>query len=128
MTKILVVEDNAETLDALTIWLESADYTVVVAYDVKEALAVLAREKPDLVITDGKLPGANGIDLIRSIRGSLSPLRNVPIIMVTGYPAEFADQGFKAGADRVFSKPTDPHIITANVEGLLHPRGLASQD
>jgi len=122
VTKILIVEDHRETAATLTIWLEYADYKVVVAYDGNEALALLSAEEPDLVITDGNLPGLGGIDLIKSIRAGQTPQHHIPIIMLTGYAAELADQGFEAGADRVFSKPTGPHIIVANVKNLLHPQ------
>jgi len=128
MTKILIVDDHAETVDALTILLESDDYTVVVAYDGSEALALLSTEKPDLVITDYKLPGVSGIDLIKSIRAPQSPLRHVPIIMLTGYPTESANQASDAGADRVVSKPVDPHIIVANVKILLNACHPATRD
>ena len=128
MTKILLVEDHLETADALTIWLESAGYTVIVAYDANQAMALIASQKPDLVITDCKLPGPSGIDLIKWTRGPLSPLRHLPIIALTAYYSEFADQGLNAGADRMFSKPTDAHVILANIRNLLDPGNLPIQN
>jgi CheY-like chemotaxis protein len=121
LAKILIVEDHPETLDSLTIWLELADYTVVVARDGHEALALLPKEKPDLVITDGFLPGLGGIDLIKAMRASLTSFRDTPIIMVTGYYAELAGEAVKAGANHVFSKPTNPETLLAKVKSLLNP-------
>jgi len=121
LAKILVVEDHPETLDSLTIWLELSEHTVVVARDGYEALALLQKEKPDLVITDGRLHRLGGIDLIKAIRESLTRLRDVPIIVVTGYYAELAREALMAGANLVVSKPTNPGTLLANIIRLLNP-------
>ena len=125
MAKILVVEDHPEALDSLTIWLELADYTVVVARDGYEALALLPKEKPDLVMTDGCLPGLSGVDLIKAIRVPLTSFQDIPIIMVTGYYTEFVSEATKAGANRVISKPANPDTIVAAVKSLLNPPRIA---
>jgi len=125
VTKILIVEDHPEALDAFTIWLELADYTVVVARDGYEALALLPKEKPDLVMTDGCLPGLGGVDLIKAIRTHLTQFQDIPIIMVTGYYADLVAEATKAGASRVFSKPASPDAIVAAVRNLLNPPRIA---
>jgi DNA-binding response OmpR family regulator len=121
VAKILIVEDHPEALDSLTIWLELSDYTVIVARDGYEALALLPKEKPDLIITDGRLPALGGVDLIKAIRAPLTAFQDVPIIMVTGYYADLVSEAVKAGADRVFSKPANPDTIVAAVKSLLNP-------
>ena len=117
--KILVVEDHPETRDSITILLELAGYTVVVANDGREGLAVFSKERPDLVITDIVMPGLNGLEMIMSVRHSFSGSTRVPIIALTGYYREFAKQMISAGADRALSKPVDPNTLTDYVKHLL---------
>src|SRR5260370_15635026 len=119
--KILVIDDHPETRDSITIWFELAGYTVVVARDGAEGLAVLSKERPDLVIADIVMPRLNGIEMIRSVRRSLSTLSRVPILVLTGYCMEFANEAISAGADRALAKPIDPDVLIAHVRHLLDP-------
>jgi CheY-like chemotaxis protein len=119
--KILVIEDNLLLRDSIAAWLELAGYTVVVASDGCEGLAVLSREVPDLIITDVGLPGLNGIEVIKSVRRFPSRLGRVPIVVLTGCFTEFARYAISAGADRALAKPVDPEMILAHLTHLLKP-------
>lgn len=134
---ILVVDDAADTLELLQRNLESQGYQVFTAPDANEAIKILETTAVDLVITDFKMPGASGIDLIRHIRENF---RNIEVMMITGYPTiESAVKAVKAGAEEYLTKPfTDTELLSAVKQILkkLHghraiksqwPRALASR-
>ena len=116
-TKILVVEDHAETCDALTIWLEHKGYDVIVADDGLKGI-LMAASNPDLIIADLNLPNLDGIEMIKRLRATSEHL-HTPILVVTAYDMQRAEQAIKAGADRVLAKPLDPDILTAFIKELL---------
>ncbi len=134
---ILVVDDAPDTLELLQRNLESQGYQVFTAPDANEAIKILETTAVDLVITDFKMPGASGIDLIRHIRENF---RNIEVMMITGYPTiESAVKAVKAGAEEYLTKPfTDTELLSAVKQILkkLHghrtiksqwPRALASR-
>jgi len=116
--KILVVEDSFETRDSLTILLELSGYDVIVATDGSEGLAKAIAEAPDLIVTDIRLPGVSGIEMLREFRRNLRH-RTVPVLVVTGYSKEYANDAFAAGADHVISKPVNPEHLLRVVSNLL---------
>lgn len=115
--KILTVDDAPDTREIIKRNLESEDYSVFTASNVKEAIKILESEKIDLVITDLKMPEISGIELIRHIRENF---KNTEVIMITGYPSiETAVQAVKIGASEYLTKPfTDEELIEA-VENSL---------
>jgi CheY-like chemotaxis protein len=70
MTRILIVDDEPDLLEAWTYALEYLGYEVERARDGHEALTLIARSRPDLLITDLMMPGMNGEDLCRAVRGN----------------------------------------------------------
>jgi len=116
--KILVVEDSFETRDSLTILLELSGYDVIVATDGSEGLAKAIAEAPDLIVTDIRLPGVSGIEMLHEFRRNLRH-RAVPVLVVTGYSKEYANDAFAAGADHVISKPVNPEHLLRVVSNLL---------
>ena len=105
--------------DSIAAWLELAGYTVVVASDGCEGLALLSKEAPDLIITDVGMPGLDGIEVVKSVRRFRSGLSRVPIVVLTGCFSELAPKAISAGADRALAKPVDPDIILAHLTRLL---------
>lgn len=79
--RILLVDDDRDFLEGLTEWLESFDYQVWVATDGHGAMALLRREKVDVVVTDLKMPKLNGLDLLGLVKG-LDP--RIEVIFLTG--------------------------------------------
>lgn len=100
--KILVVDDEPQILRALGINLRTRGYDVTVAVTGEEALEKAATSHPDLVILDLGLPGIDGIDVVRGLRG----WTNVPIIILSVRESE-ADKvaALDAGADDYVTKP-----------------------
>ena len=101
--RLLVVDDSLDTRDLLRRQLAEQGYEVLSAPDVAQALGVLGIEPVDLVITDLKMPGASGLELVRHVRECL---RQTQVIVVTGYPSiEGAVEAVKRGAEEYLSKP-----------------------
>ncbi len=110
--RILVVDDARDTLEVLQRNLTSQDYQVFTCQSVSEALEVLKDTEMDLVVTDLKMPGASGLDLVRHVRENL---KNTEVMMITGYATiEGAVEAVKIGADEYLAKPfTDEELFSA---------------
>jgi two-component system response regulator HydG len=109
---ILIVDDAADTREVLTRNLEAQGYEVVAASDVTSALGVLEARAIGVVVTDLKMPGISGMELVRHVRENLPD--TVPL-MITGYPSvEGAVQAIKLGAEDFLPKPfTDVELLRA---------------
>ena len=118
-TRILVVEDHAETRDIITILLEETGYEVLVANDGYEGIVMAAAERPDLIIADLNLPIVYGAEMIRILR-QRPEYHNTPIFAVTALGAEHLQEAKNAGADIAMSKPLDPDMFLASIKTLLN--------
>jgi len=125
--KILVVEDSFETRDSLTILLELSGYDVIVATDGSEGLAKALAESPNLIVTDIRMPSVSGIEMLREFRRNLRH-HTVPVLVVTGYSKDYANEAFAAGADYVISKPVNPDHLLRVVSNLLNISERARQN
>jgi len=131
---ILVVDDAPDTLELLQRNLESRGYRVLTAPNAMEAIKILGTTVVDLVITDLKMPGASGIELIRHIRENF---KDIEVMMITGYPTiETAVKAVKSGAEEYLTKPfTDTELFSAvervfekvHVHRVTHPPWHRSQ-
>ncbi|NIV28346.1 MAG: response regulator [Anaerolineae bacterium] len=117
--RILVVDDDREIVRLVRTYLEKSNYEVLVAYDGETALHILRRERPDLVLLDLMLPGRDGQDVTRVVRGD-SGLAAMPIIMLTAR-VEDHDKivGLELGADDYVTKPFNPGEVVARVRAVL---------
>jgi two-component system alkaline phosphatase synthesis response regulator PhoP len=117
--RILVVDDDREIVRLVCAYLERNGYEVLTAHDGETALHKLRRERPDLLLLDLMLPGRDGSDQTRVVRGDTS-LAALPIIMLTA-PAENHDRtvGLELGADDSVSKPFHPGEVVARVRAVL---------
>ncbi|TLM65956.1 MAG: response regulator [Deltaproteobacteria bacterium] len=103
--KILVVDDSATVRQAVRIPLEKTDYLCIEAVDGRDALARLAAESVDLIITDINMPNLDGFGFIREAR-KLAGARFTPIIILTTESSEeMKKQGKAAGASGWIVKP-----------------------
>lgn len=123
---ILVVDDSVDTLEMLQRKLAAEGYRVFTAPGVSEAVSILDKEPMDLVITDLKMPGTSGLDLVRHVRENM---RDTEVMMITGYATvDGAVQAVKTGAEEYLPKPfTDEELFSAVRRSLekLHTRRVA---
>ncbi|HEY6102963.1 MAG TPA: response regulator transcription factor, partial [bacterium] len=113
---VLVVEDEAEIADVVRQYLERDGYRVAVCGDGTQALAELARLRPDLVLLDVMLPGQDGYEVCRRIRAQGS----TPVIMLTARDEEHDKLiGLALGADDYITKPFSPREVVARVRAVL---------
>lgn len=103
MDKILVVDDEKPTLDMFRLLLNAQGYTVLTAEDGRKGLDVFEREKPPLVITDIKMPGMDGIEVLKRVKQS-DP--NTEVIVITGHgDMDLAIKALNLDATDFINKP-----------------------
>ena len=114
-TRILLVDDEKDFVEMLSMRLADAGEQVTAAYSGQECLEKLAQTSIDVVILDIKMPGMDGIQTLREIK-AMFPL--VEVIMLTGHgTTETAVKGMKLGAFDYLLKPADFEDLTTKLEG-----------
>lgn len=117
--KILIVDDDPELLRLIAFPLHRAGYETVGATDGAQALEKVRAERPDLMILDIMLPGLNGIDVCKRLRGH-PDTATLPIIMLSALTSvDDKIKGLEAGADEYLTKPISPKEVVARVRALL---------
>jgi CheY-like chemotaxis protein len=117
MAQILVVEDDEENWDMLSRRLQRRGYRVVRAADGQEAVAMAARERPDLILMDVSLPVMDGLEATRRIRARA---QTIPIIALTAHAMSGdRDRALQAGCDDYHAKPVELPRLLAQMEALL---------
>ena len=115
-TRILVVDDDPQTLRYVRDALAAAGYAPVVTGDPEAVSDLLTREKPRLVLLDLMLPGVDGIELM----GSVPELADLPVIFISGYGRdETIARALEMGAADYIVKPFSPTELTARVQAAL---------
>ncbi len=117
--KILVVEDEAPIQELLQFNLERSKYRVKVVDSGEEAMGQAAHFRPDLILLDIMLPGADGLEVCKKLKAN-SQTASIPIIMLTAL-CEEADivTGLELGADDYITKPFSPRVLLARVKAAL---------
>ena len=114
--KILIVDDEREISDLVTLYLENDNFTVFKFYIGKDALGCIAKEKLDLAILDVMLPDINGFQICKKIREN----HNYPVIMLNAKGEEIDKiTGLTLGADDYITKPFLPLELVARVKAQL---------
>jgi len=123
MSKILVADDSKVIQRVMQHVLTVAGFEVALAANGKEALAWLAKEQPDLVISDINMPDRTGYDICNFVR-SQAALSDIPVLLITGVVNEEVSRKAKAcQADGVLKKPFDESLLKSRVTELLARRG-----
>ncbi len=118
-TKILIADDDLETLKLVGLILERQGFTIIAANNGRQALAKAAAEHPALAIIDIMMPDMDGLDVTRRLRQDADHA-GVPILLFTAKAtAEERAAGYAAGADDYLVKPTHPRELVARVQALL---------
>ncbi|HEY9420406.1 MAG TPA: response regulator, partial [Thermoanaerobaculia bacterium] len=108
--RLLLVDDDLDTCEAMSVLLSRAGARVATASSVPEALAQFARSRPDLLVTDIGMPERDGYDLLRHVR-MRSPEQggNLPAVAMTAYARpEDRERALAAGFQEHVPKPVDP--------------------
>ncbi|MBI5191643.1 MAG: winged helix-turn-helix domain-containing protein [Nitrospirae bacterium] len=117
--KILVVDDERDLVELLEYNLRKDGYTVVSAGNGLDALKLAASEPPDLVVLDIMLPGMQGLDVMKGLKGKPAT-QHVPVILLTARSDEFDRVlGLELGADDYVTKPFSPRELIARVKAVL---------
>jgi len=121
-SNILLVEDNEQNRYLATFLLERRGHVVVSATSGPAALVLVAEVLPDLVLLDIQLPGMDGYQVARALKGD-PRFQHIPIVAVTSY-AMMGDREriFETGAQGYIEKPINPETFVAEVESFLNPQ------
>jgi DNA-binding response OmpR family regulator len=119
MKTILVVDDEPRIVELARDYLEHAGFAVLTAPDGPAALQAVRSRHPDLVVLDLGLPGVDGLEVTRQLRGG-SATATIPIVMLTARDDELDKLlGLELGADDYLTKPFSPRELVARVRAVL---------
>lgn len=121
-TKVLVIDDDPVIGKSIDRVLSGKGWAVITAADGPEALTKLALEDYDVVFTDIRMPGMDGVEVARRIKQTRPWL---PVVIVTGYGSEENEARAKqAGVDAFLRKPLSPEMIEQSAQGALREKAL----
>ena len=124
--KVLVVDDDPDILDVVTMILESQGYSVIMAHDGVECLDKLVVERPDLLILDLLMPKMDGFAVYRELKSpKWSEYYDMPVLILTSVREEASrrryelETGQVLNPDEYLEKPISPEILISSVEKLF---------
>jgi CheY-like chemotaxis protein len=124
---VLVVDDNQQNRELLQAYLEDVDCRAIPAVDGPEALEILAKDPPDLILLDVMMPKMSGFEVCRRIKKD-PKTSDIPVIMVTALN-EFGDieRGIDSGTDDFLSKPVNKLELLTRVKTMLKLKHLTDK-
>jgi CheY-like chemotaxis protein len=125
---VLLVEDAADTLEMLRLFLAGCGYEVAACRSAADALAVAAGREFDIIVSDIGLPNTDGYELLRRLRQEMPHLAAAPAVALTGYAApRDIELAREAGFAAHVAKPFAPAALAERI-GLLLARGASVAD
>lgn len=126
--RILIVDDEQDTLDLLIARLEKSGYAVSTASNADECIEKAIEEKPSAMLLDVLLPGLSGFEVCKRLKENATT-KNIPAIIITGLIGESAKQrGLGCGAEYVITKPYDPSDLLAKIESVIRKKSGIDND
>ena len=116
-TLILLVDDDSDLLEILSFTLKRAGYQVLTANNGRSALTLIEYHPVDVVITDCRMPGGDGIELLEQAK-SRWPVTPV-ILMMSGFMDVSAEEARRRGAKTIFAKPFDRKVLLDAIQSAL---------
>jgi DNA-binding response OmpR family regulator len=118
-TRVLVVDDELDTLNLLRTILEISGYAPITTLNSVDAVGLAEVEKPDVVLLDIMMPKLDGFTLCKMMRANTAT-KNLPIIFVTAYEAlDIEERRLEAGANKVINKPIDMDTLIRAIDDVL---------
>ena len=128
--RVLVVDDEADVVELVRVILCTKGYEIIPTYNGEDGLNAAVAEKPDLIITDLKMPGISGMEFIKRVR-AVPEIANTPILVISSLgsqvdkPDSFWTLGL--GSDDFLAKPFDPLGLLGRVEYLMRKGNYVSE-
>lgn len=122
---ILVVDDESDIRDLLKNFLAGEGYEVILAANGEEALGLAAKENPDVIILDIRMPGMDGIETCRRLRAN-EGTSAIPVIVATAL-RDTLMEALKAGADDFVTKPFQLVELSIRLKSILRVRNLTDE-
>lgn len=117
MATILIIDDEKPTLQMLSLYLEACGHRVLAAENENQGLSLFKQEQPPIVLTDIKMPGKDGFDVLQQIK------RHAPqtdVIVITGHgDKDLANKAFDMKASAFFNKPLDTDALDKAINSIL---------
>ncbi|GIV03309.1 MAG: response regulator [Armatimonadetes bacterium] len=122
-TRILVCDDERSIVRLIQVNLERQGWEVITAYDGKEGLEKILKEKPDVVVLDVMMPYMDGFEVLKNLRRE-PDTQNIPVVMLTA-KAQDKDvfEGYHYGADVYLTKPFNPMELVTFIKRILQSGG-----
>jgi CheY-like chemotaxis protein len=118
MSKILVIEDDDVARELMRLALENRGHEVTVAENGVEGFDAAVFMRPDLIVTDIQMPGADGVHVVRRVRDTPS-LDKTLILVTTAFGTGTATFSLQLGANAYEPKPLDPQSFLSTIDRLL---------
>lgn len=125
MSKILIVDDDPDLVEAVTMILESKNYDVVAAYGGIEGLEKAKTENPDLIVLDVMMPDKDGYAVCKDLKAD-PKYREIPILLLTAVVSQIPkssrwthQMGLETEAEDYIDKPVEPAELVKRIEILL---------
>lgn len=124
--RILIAEDDSRMRELLTDIVRNLGHEPIAVADGKAALATLAVDPPDLLLSDVTMPGMDGFELCRRVKANPAT-RLIPLVLVTGMGDDHKIQGIEAGADDFVTKPFSLGELRARIRSLLRMKAFVDE-
>jgi DNA-binding response OmpR family regulator len=126
LARILLIDDDASLLDALSLAFEDAGHEVLTAPDGARGLDRIRTDRPDAVVSDVNMPALDGLSLCRKLRASGD---GVPLVLLTSRDNEIDEAlGLELGADDYVAKPFSTRVLLARITALLRRQTRRQSD
>jgi putative two-component system response regulator len=125
--RVLIVDDDLLVRETMRDYIAHIGYAVRDVGSAEEALAEIAKESPDLILLDVRMPGITGIDLCRQLKSD--PVTHlIPVVLLTAErELDSRVAGLAAGADDYFTKPVHPRELGARLRSLVRPKRVLEE-
>ena len=122
--KILIVDDDSDFVEAVTLILNPKEFEVVTACNGREGLKKVKTERPDLIVLDVMMPEKDGYTVCRELKSD-PQWNHIPILLLTGVVSHISttrytqEMGMETEADDYLDKPVEPEVLVKRIEALL---------